>query len=98
MLTKIKLLENIVQNRDFLTIFTKIETFENFNRKKFSKNLDQKRHFRKFWPELRFSKNFDQYGDCFEDFDQNQDFSIFFREIMIFSKILNKIKIIENFD
>ena len=58
MLTKIKLLENIDQNRDFLTIFTKIETFENFDPKKFSENLDQNRQFRKIWPKSRFSKNF----------------------------------------
>ena len=60
MLTKIKLLEKIDQSRDFfLTILTKIETFENFDQKKFSKYLDQNRHFRKFWPKSSFSKNFD---------------------------------------
>ena len=37
MLTKIKHLENIDENRDFLTILTIIETFENFEQKKFSK-------------------------------------------------------------
>ena len=45
MLNKIKLLENIDQNRDFLTILTLIETFENFDQKRFSKNLDQNQHF-----------------------------------------------------
>ena len=78
MLTKIKLLENIDQNRDFLTSLTKIETFENFDQRKFSKNWDQNRHFRKFWPKSSFSKKFDWYGDCFENFDQNQNFSIIF--------------------
>ena len=37
MLSKILFLENIDQNRDFLTILTKIETFENFDHKVFQK-------------------------------------------------------------